>query len=190
MCSLAVAEDIHSVLTPAPHAWKRDQFRAAPRTQRGCCKMCQGIPKLHQNHGRGDRGEQTETGAQGWSNPVGQDGTLGPTAQATSNFQFRVREEIRKHPALQLERRKRRKCTWCFEFRKLQISILLGIALINLLSAEGQRDIVHDHHHPLQGHRPLRTCLMPALYPHHHGARAQAPAKQLHTHLEHVAGQQ
>lgn len=63
--------------------------------------------------------------------------------------------------------RRRRKCTWCFEFRNLQISILQGIALIHLLSAKGQ-DIVHDHHHPLQGHRPLGACLLPALYPHHH----------------------
>lgn len=43
---------------------------------------------------------------------------------------------------------------------------------------------MHDHHHPRQGHRPLRACLLPALYPHYHGARAQAPVKQLeHTHL-------
>lgn len=91
------------------------------------------------------------------------------------------------HPALQLETRRRRKCTWCFEFRKLQISILQGIALIHLLSVKGQRDIVYDHHHqPLQGHRPLGACLLPALYPHHHGARAQAPAEQLHTPLEHL----
>lgn len=54
MCSLAVAEDIHTVVTPAPRVLKRNQFRA----QRGCCKMCQGIPKLHQNTGRGDGGEQ------------------------------------------------------------------------------------------------------------------------------------
>lgn len=59
MCSLAVAEDIHTVVTPAPRVLKRNQFRA----QRGCCKMCQGIPKLHQNTGRGDGGEQTETKA-------------------------------------------------------------------------------------------------------------------------------
>lgn len=39
---------------------------------------------------------------------------------------------------MQLETR-RRKCTWCFEFRKLQISISQGIALIHLLSAKGQR---------------------------------------------------
>lgn len=69
------------------------------------------------------------------------------------------------------------------------MSISQGTALTHLLSAKGQRDIVHDHHHPLQGHRPLRACLLPALYPHHHGARAQAPAKQLHTPLEHLAGQ-
>lgn len=82
-----------------------------------------------------------------------------------------MRKPVRKHPALQLERRK--KCTWCFKFRKLQISILQGIALIHLLSAKGQRDIVHDHHHPLQGHRPLRTCLLPALLP--SAPRSQSP---------------
>lgn len=71
MCSLAVAEDVQPVVTPAPHACKRDQFRAALRAQRGCYKICQGIPKLHQNPRRGDGGEQTETRAQGWSNPVG-----------------------------------------------------------------------------------------------------------------------
>lgn len=51
------------------------------------------------------------------------------------------------------------------------MSISQGIALTHLLSAKGQRDIVHDHHHPLQGHRPLRACLLPALYPHHHQPR-------------------
>lgn len=61
MCSLAVAEDIHPVVTLAPHAWKREQLRAALRAQRGCYKMCQGIPTLHQNSGRGGGGEQTET---------------------------------------------------------------------------------------------------------------------------------
>lgn len=68
---------------------------------------------------------------QGWSNPVGQDGTLVPAAQATSNFQLRAREQKRKDPALQVERRRKRKCTRCFEFRKLQISILQGIALLH-----------------------------------------------------------
>lgn len=64
------------------------------------------------------------------------------------------------HPALQPEMRRRRKCTWCFEFRNLQISILQGIALIHLLSAKGQEDIVHDHHHPLQGPLELASCLL------------------------------
>lgn len=47
--------------------------------------------------GRGDRGEQTDTRAKGWSNPVGQDGTLVPAAQATSNFQLRLRKHTKKH---------------------------------------------------------------------------------------------
>lgn len=59
MCSRAVADNIHTVVTTAPRALKGNQFRA----QRGFCKMCQGIPKLHQNTGRGDGGEQTETRA-------------------------------------------------------------------------------------------------------------------------------
>lgn len=70
------------------------------------------------------------------------------------------------HPALQLERRRRRrKCTWCFEFRKLQMSISQGIALTHLLSAKGQKDIVHEHQHPVQGHRPSEpaSCLLSTL---------------------------
>lgn len=51
MGSLAVAEDIHPTATPSPHTWKRDQFRAALRAQRRCCKMCQGMPKLHLGEG-------------------------------------------------------------------------------------------------------------------------------------------
>lgn len=50
MCSLAVAEDTDPTVTPTPHTWKRDQHRAALK-QRGCCKVCQGIPKLHLGEG-------------------------------------------------------------------------------------------------------------------------------------------
>lgn len=92
------------------------------------------------------------------------------------------------HPALQLERRRRRKCTRCFEFRKSQMSISQGIALTHLLSAKGQRDVVHDHQHQCKDTGP-QSLPLACSHPHHHGARAQAPAKQLHTPLEHLAGQ-
>lgn len=124
MHSLAAAEDIHPVIKRDPYAQNKDQFGLATGAERSCCKVCCDITEFHENPGAGDEGEeQTQTRPQGWSNPTGRDRALAPAAHATSDFQPRVREQgtcKEKHPALQLETR--RNGTWCFEFKKLQVS--------------------------------------------------------------------
>lgn len=132
--SLAGAEDLHPVIRD-PHAQNRDQLGPARSwAETGCCKMCWDITQLRENPGTGVRGEeQMQSRPQGWSNPTGRGRVPAPAAHAAGHFQPRVREQgtrKEKHPALQLERR--RNGTWCFEFKKLQVTISQGIRLIHL----------------------------------------------------------
>lgn len=186
VCSLAVAEDLH----PQSHQPSRLEERPVQSSHQGteaaarCVRVSPSCTwERRQRRADGHQGQGLEQSC--WAR-----WHTGPCCSGNQRLPDQAEGTHKEtHPALQLERRRRRKCTGYFEFRKLQISISQGTALTHLLSAKGQRDIVHDHHDPLQGHRPLRACLLPALYPHHHRARAQAPAKQLHTPLEHLAGQ-
>lgn len=84
MCSLAVAEDIHPVVTPAPQLG-RESSSEQPSGHREAATRCARVsPRC-----TGTLGEEVEesrqrpakTRAQGWSNPVGQDDTLVPAAR-------------------------------------------------------------------------------------------------------------
>lgn len=97
MCSLAVAEDIYPTVTPSPSGLEERQFRADNSGHREAAVRCIGVSSSCTRTLGEETEESRETRAQGQSNPVGHDGTLVLAAQATSNFQLRVREHIRKH---------------------------------------------------------------------------------------------
>lgn len=141
----------------------RDQLRADLRTQRRVLQDVPGYPQVAPEpwERRWRRRAYRDKGP-GLEQSCWERWHTGPCCSCHQQLPVQgegVHKEI--HTALQLEtRRRKRKGTCCFEFRKLQISILQGTALIHLLSAKGQRDIVCDYHHPLQGHRPWE----PAFY--------------------------